>query len=308
MIDALMAVWNRRHRGHGIKLILALLLIAISMALVLTTFGINTNNSIADHVTGTPRHSGATATATATTPAATAKTGEVVSIETVTPTVALKKKPMTQPCVAKTAKWSAGPFNGVSESKKHKATPTARPQPSPTPAISPTVEPTGTPTDVPVEPTATEEDTPTPEPTEEITPVTSPTSVSTLPPEPTIIVLITPTVVAIETSTSEATAISGDATTTPTPDFDDEKASLAAHVAHQPAEKPGTVTIVRGSANCLRNSVDGPVDGMQGLAVNLAIVLGSILPGILLFYGALCAVYMLKQRSPRGKRQNVKWE
>jgi hypothetical protein len=36
-------------------------------------------------------------------------------------------------------------------------------------------------------------------------------------------------------------------------------------------------------------------------------VLGSILPGILLFYGALCAVYMLKQRNARGKRQNVKW-
>jgi hypothetical protein len=306
MIDALMAVWNRRHRGHGIKLILALLLIAISMALVLTTFGINSNNSVADHVTGTPRHNGAITTATATTAAA--KNGEVVSIKTVTPTVVLKKKPMTQPCVAKTAKWSVGPFNGVSGSKKHKATPTARPQPSPTPAISPTVEPTGTPTDVPVEPTATEEDTPTPEPTEEITPVTSPTPVSTLPPEPTIIVLITPTAVAIETSTSEATAISGAATTTPTPDLDDEKASLAAHVVHQPAEKPGTATIMGGSANCLRNSVDRPVDGMQGLAVNLAIVLGSILPGILLFYGALCAVYMLRQRSVRGKQQNVKWE
>lgn len=306
MIDALMAVWNRRHRGHGIKLILALLLIAISMALVLTTFGINTNNSIADHVTGTPRHTGATATAaaTTTTPAATTKTGEVISIKTVTPTVVLKKKPMTQPCVAKTAKWSTGPFNGVSGNKKHKATPTARPRPSPTPAISPTVEPTN----VPVEPTATEEDTPTPSPTEEITPVTSPTAVSTLPPEPTIVVLITPTVVAIETSTSEATAISGDATTTPTPDLDDEKASLAAHVLHQPTEKPGSTTIVRGSANCLRNSVDRPVDGMQGLAVNLVIVLGSILPGILLFYGALCAVYMLRQRGARGKQQDVKWE
>jgi hypothetical protein len=307
MIDALMAVWNRR-RGHGIKLILALLLIAISMALVLTTFGINTNNSIADHVTGTARHTEATATAATATPAATAKTGEVISVKTVTPTVVLKKKPMTQPCVAKTAKWSTGPFNGVSESKKHKATPTAHPRPSPTPAISPTVEPTGTPVGTPVEPTATEEDTPTPEPTEEITPVTSPTAVSTLPPEPTIIVLITPTAVAIETSTSEATAISGDATTTPTPDLDDEKASLAAHVLHQPTEKPGTTTIVGGSANCLRNSVDRPVDGMQGLAVNLVIVLGSILPGILLFYGALCAVYMLRQRGARGKQQDVKWE
>jgi hypothetical protein len=303
MIDALMAVWNRRHRGYGIKLILALLLMAISMAFVFTAFGINTNNSVADHVTSTPHLDGVTATATI----PVAKSGEVVSIKTVTPTVVLTKKPMTQPCVAKTVKWSVGPFNGVSGSKRHKATPTARPQSSPTPAVSPTVEPTITPTDVPIEPTATEEDTPTPEPTETMTPVMSPTPIFSLPPEKTVIALITPTPVVMETSTSEATAISDDDTATPTPDFNDEKASLAVHVVHKPAEKSGTVKIVRESANCLRNSVDGPVDGMQGLAVNLAIVLGSVLPGILLFYGAICAAYMLKQRNARERRQNVKW-
>jgi hypothetical protein len=301
-----MAVWNRRHRGHGIKLIVALLLIAISISFVFTTIGMNASSSVVEHATGTPRHNGITATAT--TPAATS--GEVVSIKTVTPTAVLKKKQLTQPCVAKTVKWSVGPASGVSSGKRHKTkptteAPTAPPQPSPPLAIVPTDEPTTTPTDVPVEPTETDEDTPTPEPTETIIPVISPTPVATLPPERTVIALITPTLAAIETSTPAA--INGDGTATPAPDLGNEKASLASRVIHEPVEQPEVVAQVKSHANCLSNSVGGPVDGVQSLAVNLAFVLGSVLPGVLLFYGALCAVYMLRQRSERKKRQKIKW-
>lgn len=322
MIDALMAVWNRRHRGYGIKLIIALLLIAISISFVFTTVGMNASSLVADHVTSTPRHT--VPTAVATTPAA--KNGEVVSIKTATPTAILKKKPLTQPCVAKTGQWSAGSANGVSSDKKHKIKPTPEAPtalPSPPLAIAPTIEPTITeptitPTDVPATPTETNGDTPTPEPTVTpeptatieptvtITPVITPTLVATLPPERTVIVLITPTQAA---STPTATAISGDGTATPTPDLSDEQASLTAQVAQKPDEQSSTVTLVPHHANCLSNSVDGPVDGgsMQSLVVNFALVLGSILPGVLLFFGALCAVYMFRQRKERKKRQDVKW-
>jgi hypothetical protein len=122
-----------------------------------------------------------------------------------------------------------------------------------------------------------------------------------------VIALITPTQAAIETSTPAATAINGDETATPASDLANEKASLAAHVVHKPVEQAKVVAQVKSHANCLSNSVGGPVDGVQSLAVNLALVLGSVLPGVLLFYGALCAVYMLRQRSERKKRQKIKW-
>ncbi len=286
MIDALMALWNRHHRGHGITLVLALLLIVMSISLAFTTFYTNASNPVVDHMASTPQHESVTATVTSF-----AKSADVARIKTATPTVGVKKQqPVAQPCIAQAAQWSVTPVNSSRRRKKTFAAviPTARPQLSPTPAVSPTVAGTATleptPTDVPIEPTVTDEDTPTPEPTVTGTPVMASTPVATLPPERTVIVLITPTQAAMATST-------------PTPDLDDEKAALVPHMVH----KSGVVAFHRHNTNCLSNSIGGPVDGggMPGLAVNLAIVLGSVLPGMLLFYGALCGVYMLRQRRER---------
>jgi hypothetical protein len=290
MIDALMALWNRHHRGHGIMLVLALLLIVMSISLAFTTFYTNASNPVVDHMASTPQHESVTATATSF-----AKSADVARIKTATPTVGVKKQqPVAQPCIAQAAQWSVTPVNSSRRRKKTPAavTSTARSRLSPTPAVSPTLEPTETgtatleptPTAVPIEPTVTDEDTPTPEPTETGTPVMDSTPVATLPPERTVIVLITPTQAAMATST-------------PTPDLDDEKAALVPHMDH----KSGAVAFHRHNTNCLSNSIGGPVDGggMPGLAVNLAIVLGSVLPGMLLFYAALCGVYMLRQRRER---------
>jgi hypothetical protein len=292
MIDALMIVWNRYHRKHGVKLLLTLLLIGVSISLLLFTIDMVPHKSAPNAI----RHASLSGRSIVTVTTLVGNDGT----STVPATPEHKGGYSARPCVVK---WTATPVRptgvvtGRNRQKAKRTAAVSTPQPTPTLSILPTM------TDEPVEPTETDEDTPTPEPTEEDTTVAEPTGVSLLPPEKTVIVLITPTA-AMSTPTLTVSPPESDISPTATPPGDEDEVMHKTHIwqdngragtSYRTANEQRSVP-ERRTADCFSNSVNmAGSENMGGLAFDIAVVLGSVLPVALLLYGMLCVLYMHRQ-------------
>jgi len=303
MIDTFMAVWNRYHRTHGIKLLLTWLLIGISLLSLLIMAGMASQGSFPHQARyATTRHNKETSVTI------TALVGRERGSVTATPDH--DKGQQTRPCAVKVVRKKRVPADRRMSTISHGNVPRpvrapTSPTPLPTSASLPTMTPTATDK---LEPTPTE-DRPLPEPTDDDnTPGWDPTDIILLPPEKTVVSTITP---APATVTSTATLVAS-----PT-GSDDNGTGVSGFadgtVGHAGRKKTDMKTVknadskqrtglARSAARCLSNNVNMAMDkgnkseNIAELVCNAAIVLGSVVLVALLFYGALCAAYVFKQK------------